>query len=76
VKLLLVVALVLLVVWYWRRPRAPGASAPPPGSSAQAAAQTMLPCAVCAVHVARGEAVVGTKGVYCCAEHLRQAEAP
>jgi uncharacterized protein len=76
VKLLLVVALVLIGVWVWRRPRRPDAAAPPPERGAELAAQTMLPCAVCSVHVARSEALVGKNGVYCCAEHRRQAEAP
>lgn len=73
-KLLLIIAVVLVGVWYWRNNRRSTIKAPRTGRPAGGAAQEMLPCAVCSLHVARSEALIGKSGVYCCLAHRRQAE--
>ncbi|MDP1968565.1 MAG: PP0621 family protein, partial [Burkholderiaceae bacterium] len=36
--------------------------------------EDMVSCPVCALHLPRAEAVAGEKGLYCSADHRRQAE--
>ncbi|MDP3139153.1 MAG: PP0621 family protein, partial [Burkholderiaceae bacterium] len=36
--------------------------------------EDMVSCPVCDLHLPRAEAVVGNKGLYCSADHRRQAE--
>lgn len=73
-KLLLVLAALALGLWLWRSGRSrnqPGAAARP---QAPAPAQEMIACAWCQVHVPQAEALPGSRGQYCCAQHRQQAE--
>lgn len=65
----LVLLLIVLAVVGWLRLQRRASS-----SRAAPSPQDMLPCAHCGVHLPRGEAVTGDKGMYCCADHLRQHE--
>jgi len=71
-KLLVLLLVLLLAVWLWRRGRISGGAAPRRGSSA--AAQPMIACACCGVHVPQESAVHGRQGDYCSAAHRREAE--
>ena len=75
---LLLVLVVAYAVWRNGRRAAPDdADATPrrPSPPATASApQDMVRCAVCALHLPRSDASTGTRGLYCSAEHLRQAE--
>jgi uncharacterized protein len=75
-KVLWLLLVVLVLVWWWRAKRrvAPNATRqakPPP----QSKSQDMVACAFCGVHVPTADALTGARGVYCCADHQRQAEA-
>lgn len=74
-KLLLLLAAVLLGVWLWRSGRGNAAprerERPPPPPPEP---QDMVACALCGLHVPRGDAVSGRHGLYCCAEHQQRAE--
>jgi len=68
VKYLLVVLVVMVVVWIMARPR----SAPrPPGarSAGSTAAQSMVQCQHCGVHLPRAEALFDQRGVFCSEAH-------
>jgi uncharacterized protein len=73
-RFLLVLLVVLLGVWLWRsnresiskQGRQQRPSAPQP--------QTMVRCELCSMHVPATDAITGNKGMYCSADHLRQAE--
>lgn len=85
-KFLLLVLLIVAVLWGplsrlrkpARRP-SPQDAAPPGAASADntpaTAAQDMVPCAHCRVHLPRGDALPGPEHgrglVFCCAEHRR-----
>lgn len=69
----LVLLLVLLVAYFsWRSKRMPKSrrrkGAPPP----LAPPQDMLACALCGVHVPRGDALVSGNRSYCCKAHQQQ----
>lgn len=79
----LVLLLVLMIAYaVWRSGRRAGADGEPtstahqrpPRGATDVAPQDMVRCAVCALHLPRAEALAGRQGVYCGAEHLRQAE--
>lgn len=78
-KYLLLIAVLLIVYAVWRSQRSgsAGKGAAPP-SSAPALPQDMVRCPVCAVHLPRGEALLGREGrLYCSQEHrLRAGDAP
>jgi uncharacterized protein len=72
-----VVLLIVLVVAYslWRNARIEKkerAAPPPPGAGAGAAPQEMVSCAVCAVHLPRGDALTGQNGLHYCSQEHRQ----
>lgn len=72
-KFLLLLVLALIVMWLWRSNRQSNTSEDkPPASSSPP--QEMVGCQLCAVHIPRSEALVGDKGVYCCAEHRQRME--
>lgn len=71
-KLLVVLLALLLGVWLWRRGRSVRARGG--GRRAGAAPQPMIRCAHCGVHLPRDGAVTGHAGLYCSAEHQREAE--
>jgi uncharacterized protein len=65
-KYLLLIALAVLVYWIvrsaWRR-RAKG------GHPNKAAAETMVRCAQCGIHLPRAESLIVRGQYYCCTEH-------
>ena len=70
-KYLVLLLVVVGAVW-WLRQSGRGMSFKQPASTDTT--QDMVACAHCHVHVPRGDAVAGTTGVYCCAEHRQQRE--
>jgi uncharacterized protein len=77
-KYLMIIAIALVVYWYWRQGRLADKAAQPPGSAppqkAQiAAAQDMVECAVCGLHLPRSDALAdglgGTAPFFCSPEH-------
>lgn len=75
-KYLLVLIVVMIAVWVWRSNRAGEKSESRRARPKDAdAAVDMLGCDVCGLHCPREDAIVGRKGVYCCAQHRNQAEA-
>lgn len=86
-KFVLVILVVLAGVWLWRRNRAEDArdeaeaaaqaqarQAPKPTPAVQAPTE-MVSCRHCGLHLPAADAVTGTQGHYCSADHLRQHEA-
>jgi uncharacterized protein len=70
----LLLILVVLVVWWLLRPRRRiDASRSPPRRDA--AAERMVVCAYCGVHLPAGEALPGRGGVYCGEAHRAAHEA-
>ena len=74
-KFLLLLAVIGIALWIWRsgRVRSAGAAKPtrPPPA---AAAQEMLACSVCGMHVPKSDALAGRLGVYCSESHRHSAE--
>ncbi len=69
----LVLLLVLLVAYFsWRNKRIQkkGARKAPPTKLAPP--QDMLACALCGVHVPRGDALISGDRSYCCTAHQQQ----
>jgi len=77
-KYALVFGLVLVVFWLWRSSRQASAGDKKQASARQKAASLGSPteivaCQLCQVHLPRHEALTGSRGLYCCAEHRQQA---
>ena len=72
-KFLLLLLVILLGAWLWRSRRRPPPSATE-RESPSAEPQDMVACALCGMHVPRGEAEVGKHGLYCGVEHRQRAE--
>lgn len=72
-KFVLVLLVVLVGIFLWRSNRQAEVKRrrPPNGTPAPIA---MTRCALCSVHVPLVDAVQGSKGLYCSADHLRCAE--
>lgn len=77
-KYVLLIALALGLIWWWRllvrknqaRPKdAAPAPPPPPG-----AADDMIACDHCGLHLPRSEALIGARGTYCSAAHREATE--
>lgn len=70
-KYLVLIAVALLVYWIvrasWRR-RSPG------GRSKQPAAESMVRCAECGIHLPRGESLMVRGQFYCCTEHQQRRD--
>lgn len=70
-KYLVLIAVALLVYWIvrasWRR-RSPGNRAKPP------AAENMVRCAECGIHLPRGESLMVRGQFYCCSEHQQRRD--
>jgi uncharacterized protein len=70
------VLLIVLVVAYglWRNARIARkkAAPPPPAGSGAKGPQEMVSCAVCAVHLPRGDALAGDNGLHYCSQEHRQ----
>lgn len=75
-KYLVLLAVLVGAYLVWRaRQRPPASSRPPPSAAPQAAAQDMVRCPVCAVHLPRGDAVADAQGrLFCCPEHRESAQ--
>ena len=73
-KALILIFVILLGVWLWRssRPNLPRPGQPKTGPEAQPL--DMVSCTYCSVHLPAAEAIRGSKGVYCSADHLARAE--
>ncbi len=72
-KFLMVLAVVLIGFWVWRSSRS---DRKPPQQSAPDSTRAieMVRCDVCGLHCPKLDVVVGKLGVYCTAQHHRQAE--
>lgn len=72
---LLLLLLVAVGVLLWWKHRQRGRRTPPPSAAASGSAESMLPCALCGVHLPASQALPGRGGVFCCAEHRERFEA-
>lgn len=76
-KYLLVLAVVLIGFYVWRSSRE-GRQPPPaprPGKAPDATPSIeMVQCARCGIHCPSTDAIAGKQGVYCTAQHRREAE--
>lgn len=73
-RLILILAVVLGIVWLWRTGRQADHKKDLPRGKATSVPQDMLRCSYCSVHIPSSDAIQGTNGVYCCADHLYLAE--
>lgn len=73
-RYLLILLVVLLVAWRWKTARAAMQRKAQHQQTAAPAAQAMVCCAQCGLHVPTHDAVTGANGAYCSAAHLRLAE--
>lgn len=75
-KYLLLLLIIALALWLARQGRGSRRTTPPRPSDAPPAAQTMVACAHCGIHLPRDEALPGPGGTYYCGEaHMRLHEA-
>lgn len=65
--------LIALLAW-WAYTRMRKAEQVKNASPASQAPQDMVPCAHCGIHLPRGEAVAGEKGLYCSTAHRSDAQ--
>jgi uncharacterized protein len=77
-KYALILALVLVVVWLWRSSRKTSMGDTQQTSARQKPpavekATEIVACRVCHVHLPLSEALNGSRGTYCSAEHRQQA---
>jgi uncharacterized protein len=72
-KFLLVIAVILFGVWLFRSGRHGKVTRQGPGSAAPQP-QEMVSCKQCGLHFPRADALPGRNGLYCSAEHRKQAE--
>lgn len=78
-KYALVLGLVLVVVWLWRSTRKSAAddkkqTRNPSKTASLGKATEIVACQVCQVHLPLNEALNGSQGFYCSAEHRQQAD--
>jgi uncharacterized protein len=71
-KFLLILAIVAWLAWRWRSSRIRSQSRAKSESVGEPT--TMLCCDRCGLHLPARDTIAGKSGVYCCQEHLRQAE--
>lgn len=76
-KYALVFGLVLVVFWLWRSSRQASAvdkkQTPQKKPAVLGKATEIVACQVCQVHLPHNEALIGSQGFYCSAEHRQQA---
>ena len=77
-KYALIIGVVLVVYWLWRSSREVGTGTKKQTRSSQKPvvlekATEIVACQVCHVHLPRNEALIGSNGLYCSAEHRQQA---
>ena len=83
-KYAVVIALVALGLWLWQRnksadKRDTSSGAHDSTSTAKRKTQgsnatLIVACSTCGVHLPKSDALLGTRGVYCCTSHQRQAD--
>lgn len=76
-KYLLVLAVVLIGFYVWRSSREQRKPPPPPRPDKPAGTPPsieMVQCARCGLHCPSTDAIAGKLGVYCTAQHRREAE--
>ncbi|MCV0438182.1 MAG: hypothetical protein K5880_06100 [Hydrogenophaga sp.] len=77
-KYLLVLAVVIVAFYVWRNNRlgdkAEASRKQPPQPGRAKAPTVMVACRQCGTHLPENEAVQGSQGVYCSAEHRRLRE--
>lgn len=76
-KYLLVLAVVLIGFYVWRSSREgrqPPAAPRPEKPSSDTPSIEMVQCAHCGIHCPSTDAISGKLGVYCTAQHRREAE--
>lgn len=72
-RLILFFALAMIAIYLVRRAfDKPGARPAATAGKADAAAERMVACAHCGLHIPESEAVRGGDETFCCAEHHRQ----
>ena len=77
-KYALIIGVVLVVYWLWRSTRQVGTGNKKHPRASQnpvvpEKATEIVACQVCQVHLPRNEALIGSSGLYCSAEHRQQA---
>lgn len=77
-KYVVVFGLILIVFWLWRgsRPTRAGEKKPTPKPQQHASLEKVteiVACQICHIHLPRNEALTGSRGLYCSAEHRQQA---
>ena len=70
-KFFLIILVLLLVVWCWRNYRSSQKSQKKEPTSSPV---DMVRCAHCGLHLPAAEALTGTLGSYCSADHKNAAE--
>lgn len=73
-KYLLVLAVVMVAFWVWRNNRLDNKDTPAPRQPSLRKPTVMVACLDCGMHLPRSEAVMGSRGAYCCAEHRERSE--
>ena len=74
-KFLLLFFIFMVLLWQWRHAREQKVKNALRQKSAPGGVVTMVPCAHCGVHLAAGDAIQGSRGLYCSVAH-RQAREP
>ena len=77
-KYALIIGVVLAVYWLWRSTRQVGTGNKKQTRASQKPvvlekATEIVACQICHVHLPRNEALIGSNGLYCSAEHRQQA---
>lgn len=73
-KYALIFGLLLVVFWLWRNNQKRAVRAPGGANAERGRVTEVVACSVCSVHLPRAEALAGKGGLYCCDEHLQQAD--
>lgn len=68
-KYLVLLLIVVGGIWWIRQQRQPNQSSPKPSGT-----QVMVPCRHCGTHIPEGDAIQGTRGVYCSEAHRQSHE--
>ena len=74
-KYLLLLLVALLIIWQWRSHRDREARKKPPLRGSAKQPIEMVACLNCGTHLAAADAVQGSQGSYCSAEHRQRHEA-
>lgn len=73
-KFLLILLVALVGIFLWRSNRQANTRRRGQSSSATTPPLDMVRCTLCSVHIPSVDAVQGSKGSYCSADHRRRAE--